>query len=78
MQQILATTNPVLVSFAMAVLRDAGVEAFLADENIAFTEGGIGAFPRRILVPAHYVPIARRALSDAGLARELSMTDANE
>jgi len=67
MREILRSNDAVLISFAESVLRQAGVASFLADQHISMTEGSIGAFPRRLLVGEEDWPVARRALSEAGL-----------
>jgi hypothetical protein len=51
MIEVLATNDPVKLSFAQAVLKEAGIEAVTLDEQTASTFGG--ALPwikRRILV----------------------------
>lgn len=73
MRQILAATDPVLVGFATAVLREAGIEPFLMDQYMSGAEGSIGVFPRRIMVAVDDEPLARRALIEAGLEYELSL-----
>ena len=47
---VLKTTDPVRLSFAEALLRDAGIEAVVLDAYISAVEGSIGAFPRRLAV----------------------------
>lgn len=71
MQTILETQDPVLLSFAQAVLRDAGIEAHVFDTNISFTEGSVGIFPRRLCVVEAVALAARQALLDAGLEKDL-------
>ena len=68
---ILRTNDPVLLSFARSVLEDADIAAFVADQFTAGIEGSIGAFPRRLSVPADDVGRARTALANAGLAADL-------
>ena len=70
MKAILKTTDPVLLSYARHLLEEAGVPHFVFDENMAFTEGGIGAFPRRLMVREEDVAKARAALAE--LAGHLS------
>ena len=64
MKVILKTTDPVLLSYARHLLKEAGIEHFVFDENMAFTEGNIGAFPRRLMVRAEDEARARTALAD--------------
>jgi hypothetical protein len=67
MVEVLRSNDFVIISFAQAVLRDIGIEYFLADLHISAAEGSIGAFPRRLQVAAENLPQARRALREAGL-----------
>ncbi|HRK19965.1 MAG TPA: DUF2007 domain-containing protein [Hyphomicrobiaceae bacterium] len=72
MHTLIATSDLVLISFAEHVLGDAGIDFFVADQHISMTEGSIGAFPRRLLVPADQAEAAREALIEAGLGQELT------
>jgi Putative prokaryotic signal transducing protein len=71
MRPVLLTTDPVLLSFARAVLADSGIPDLLADQFTSAIEGSLGIFPRRLLVPVEAWHRARRALTEAGLAHEL-------
>lgn len=71
MEELIRTNDLVLISFVEALLRDAGIEPFVADQAISAVEGSIGLFPRRILVPADDARQARRILTEAGLSAEL-------
>lgn len=66
MRVLLATTNPVRLSFLVALLRDAGCDPVVLDGHVSAIEGGIGAFPRRLAVPADQEAQARRVLREAG------------
>jgi hypothetical protein len=66
MRVVLATTDPVRLSFLLALLRDAGLDPVVLDGGIAALEGGIGAFPRRLAVPEAEASRARRVLREAG------------
>ncbi len=72
MQTLLETQDPVLLSFAQAVLRDAGIEFHVFDANISITEGSVGIFPRRLCVADGEVGKARRALEAADLKGDLT------
>lgn len=73
MQELLSTTNPALISFVMALLRDAGIHALEADTHTSILEGSIGVLiPRRILVESDRFKDARQLLIDADLKEELS------
>ncbi|KAA5802438.1 DUF2007 domain-containing protein [Alkalicaulis satelles] len=66
MIEVLSTNDPVKLSFAEAVLRDAGVEAVTLDAHTAATFGG--ALPwikRRVLVREADAAKARMALAAA-------------
>jgi hypothetical protein len=72
MNSLLQTTDPVVLSYAEALLRDAGIEWHVADSNMSAVEGSIGIFPRRVLVRDEQWSAARRILLDAGLGAWLS------
>ena len=71
MRPVLLTTDPVLLSFAHAVLADSGIAAVIADQFTSAIEGSLGIFPRRLLVSSDAWHRARAALTQAGLAHEL-------
>jgi hypothetical protein len=71
MREILRSNDIVLIGFAQSLLRQAGIESFLADQHISLVEGSIGAFPRRLLVGGEEWPAAHRTLSEAGLGASL-------
>jgi hypothetical protein len=66
MHMLLATNDPVRLSFITALLRDAGVEPVLLDAWTSSVEGSIGAIPRRLVVRDEDVVLARRVLREAG------------
>lgn len=67
MEELLRTTDPILVSFARALLSAEDIECFVFDLNIAGIEGGIGAFPRRVMVARSDLWRARCILADNGV-----------
>ena len=67
MQEVLRSNDFVIISFAQAVLRDVGIDYFVADAHMSVVEGSIGAFPRRLRVAAEDAAQARRVLGEAGL-----------
>ena len=71
MQELLRTNDPVLISFVEALMRDAGIDFFVADQNMSIVEGSLGILPRRIMVAADELAQARAILSDAGIAGEM-------
>jgi len=67
MKELLRTNDTVLLSYAAALLRDAGIEAIQLDTHMSVLEGSIGAIPRRLMVPdADHA--AAQALIDQALA----------
>ncbi|MDO9712273.1 putative signal transducing protein [Paracraurococcus lichenis] len=68
MRVVAESTDPVRISFLLALLRDAGLPCIVLDAHISAVEGGIGAFPRRIAVAAEDLAQARRVLREAGEA----------
>ena len=71
MEELLRTNDIVLISFIEALLRDAGIGHFVADQNTSAVEGSLGFLPRRIMVNSDAVEQARRLLVDAGIGGEL-------
>jgi len=66
MRVLLATVDPVRLSFLMALLRDARCTPVVLDAAISALEGGIGVFPRRLAVPEEQAALALRVLREAG------------
>jgi hypothetical protein len=71
MIELIRTNDPVVISFAEALLRDAGIAYLVADQNMSIIEGSIGILPKRLLVDGDAVDRARRLLTDAGIAHEM-------
>lgn len=71
MEEIIRTNDLVLISFVEALLRDAGIKHFVADQNMSVIEGSLGVLPRRVLVDAASADAARKLLEDAGVGAEL-------
>lgn len=72
MIELLRSNDPVLISFAEALLKDAGIEHATLDHNMSIVEGSLGILPRRMLVAREQHETARHILVEAGLGRELS------
>ena len=68
MRVVAVSTDPVRTSFLLALLADAGIACVVLDAHISAIEGGIGAFPRRLVVAPDDLAQARRVLRDAGEA----------
>ena len=66
MHVLLSTSDPVRLSFLVALLRDAGCTPIVLDAAISGIEGGIGIFPRRLAVPEEEASLARRVLREGG------------
>ncbi len=64
MKELLRSTDPTIIAFATALLRGEDIECFEVDVNMSVLEGGIGIFPRRILVHRDDFEIALRVMSD--------------
>jgi len=71
MVELIRTNDAVVISFAQSLLRDAGIECLVADQNMSVLDGSLGILPRRILVPADDEEAARRLLADAGIGHEM-------
>jgi hypothetical protein len=72
MDELLRTNDLVLISVVESLLREAGIEPWIADQNMSIAEGSLGILPRRVMVPSEQIDAARRLLDEAGLAGELS------
>jgi hypothetical protein len=72
MIELLRTNDIVLISVIEALLRDAGVFFFVADQNMSVLEGSAGFLPRRFCVPEDQAEQARTLLVEAGYGPELS------
>lgn len=66
MRALLASNDPVRLSFVTALLADAGIQAVLLDVHASVMDGSIGAIPRRLAVATDEYNRARRVLVDAG------------
>jgi hypothetical protein len=71
MEELLRTNDIVLISFVEALLRDAGIQLWVADQNMSIIEGSLGVLQRRVMVPADDLVRARRLMVDAGIGAEL-------
>lgn len=71
MIELIRTNDTVVLSFVQSLLKDAGIECLLADQNMSVLDGSIGVLPRRIMVPDEDADEARKILSDAGIGNEI-------
>jgi hypothetical protein len=74
MLELVRTNDPVIISFIEALLRDAGIMHFVADQNMSIAEGSIGILARRVMVDGDRLDEARALLADAGIAGEIRDT----
>jgi hypothetical protein len=71
MVELVRTNDPVAISAIEALLRSAGIVAFVFDQHTSVLEGSLGMLPRRLMVDGDDEIRARRLLTDAGLGHEL-------
>tara|TARA_B110000977_G_C10847869_1_gene404638 strand:- start:359 stop:574 length:216 start_codon:yes stop_codon:yes gene_type:complete len=50
MKELLRSTDPTIMAFAQALLQGDNIDCFQMDVNMSILEGGIGIFPRRLMV----------------------------
>ena len=66
MVELLRSNDPVRLSWVMALLADAQIEAVVFDTHTSIIEGSIGALPRRLMVLDDDLSRARHVLETAG------------
>ena len=66
MEEVLRTGDPVRASWAVAILADAGIAAFIVDVHAHIMEGGGVAIPRRVLTASEDASRARWILKTEG------------
>ncbi len=64
MKELLRSTDPTVLAFASALLEGEDIDCFQMDVNMSVLEGGIGIFPRRMMVRADDYDAAMRVLRD--------------
>ena len=70
MRCIITTANPATLNFAEAILKEAGIDYFVLDQNMSVLEPGI-MIPRRLMVIDEDEAAARRQLTLAGMEKDL-------
>lgn len=50
MKELLRSNDPTIMAFASALLQGEDIDCFQMDVNMSILEGGIGIFPRRMMV----------------------------
>ena len=64
MKELLRSTDPTILAFATALLEGEDIDCFQMDVNMSILEGGIGIFPRRLMVCADDFIDAERVMRD--------------
>jgi hypothetical protein len=66
LRELLRTNDPVLLSRALALLAEDGIEAIVFDTHTSILEGSINAIPQRLMVSDEDYWRARLALAAVG------------
>jgi len=64
MKELLRSTDPTVMAFASALLGGEDIDCFEMDVNMSVLEGGIGIFPRRMMVRDEDFDAAVRVMRD--------------
>ena len=64
MKELLRSTDPTIIAFASALLEAEDIDCFQMDVNMSILEGGIGIFPRRLMVRTDDHEVALRVMQD--------------
>ncbi|MQY42360.1 DUF2007 domain-containing protein [Epibacterium sp. SM1969] len=64
MKELLRSTDPTIIAFASALLEGEDIDCFQMDVNMSVLEGGIGIFPRRLMVHPDDHAAAERVMRD--------------
>lgn len=64
MKELLRSTDPTIIAFASALLQGEDIACFELDVNMSVLEGGIGIFPRRLMVRSDDHTQALRVMRD--------------
>lgn len=67
MKEVLRSVDAVLVSYALSLLTDAGIEYVVLDRNMSILEGSLGILPQRIMVAEDEFAEACQLMQDAGI-----------
>jgi hypothetical protein len=65
MREVLKSNNPVDLSYAEAVLKDAGIDSVVFDDQMSVMDGSMVILPRRLMVANEDESRARALLEDA-------------
>lgn len=72
MRTLLRTNDPVLISYAEAMLKGEGLEPLVWDTNMSIADGSLGVLPRRLVVKSEDYNRARAIMLDLNLGHELA------
>ena len=50
MKELFRTHDPVFLSWATAILKEAGIETIIFDEHMGIAQGSLGAIEKRLMV----------------------------
>ncbi len=75
MRELLRTNDPVALSLAMALLKDAGIECVMFDNHASILEGSISAIQKRMMVLDEDYGEARELLVCAELLDSVDSAD---
>ena len=64
MKELVRSTDPTIIAFATALLSGEDIACFQMDVNMSVLEGGIGIFPRRLMVRPDDHDMAVKVMSD--------------
>ena len=62
MKELFRTHDPVLLSWATALLKDARIESVIFDEHAGIIQGSIGAIEKRLMVVEEDYTAAKRLI----------------
>lgn len=65
MREVLKSNNPVDLSYAEAVLKDAGIPSVVFDDHMSVMDGSMVILPRRLMVADEDAEAAKALLKDA-------------
>ena len=67
MKELIRSTDPTVMAFASALLQGEDIDCFQMDVNMSILEGGIGIFPRRMMVREEDYDRAALVMRDNGI-----------
>ncbi len=67
MEELIRTTDPLVIAFATALLRAEDIDCFEFDVHTSVLEGSIGVLPRRVMVGRDDLAEARAILRANGV-----------